>query len=58
MITESAQIERTIRLREERRVYKVPMRISGKLVQLSIENVSGNNFTVSNPMVIYTALRG
>lgn len=25
MITESAQIERTIRLREERRVYKVPM---------------------------------
>ena len=58
MITESAEIERTIRLRDTRRVYKVPVRISGKLVQLSIENVSGNNFTVSNPMVIYTVLRG
>ena len=58
MTTESARIERTIRLRDTRRIYKVPLRISGKLLQLSIENVSGNNFTVSNPMVIYTALRG
>lgn len=56
--TESAKTERTIRLRDQRRVYKVPFRMSGKLVRLSIENVSGNDFTVSNPMVIYTALRG
>ena len=41
----------------ERRIYRVPLRVLGQMLSLTVENDGGNDFTAAAPMVVFTAER-
>ena len=37
-----------------RRIYRIPLRVSGQLLSLTVENEDGSDFTAAAPTVVFT----
>jgi len=53
--SERGKLKKSLTLSKERRMYSVPMRISGHMIRLGIRNREGSRFTVAEPVIIFTA---
>lgn len=55
LTSERGSASKYITLSQKRKVYRVPMRVTGQMLSLTIENDDGNPFTAVAPMVVFTA---